>query len=210
MTGGVNARERISHLYDYLSALAREVYAKPVRHVGDYDVAVTPADVEPHLSVRLGPSAGEAWLRVAKTPKPTPPTLPRTLTPFLHDTVIDDPNTPPQLPPDLPTRVGAPADELDRLRRVEAAFAAWVADVWEPWALQARPAIVARRLYETLFRLRQRMRTDEATHELVWGHGILGWRVGGHRVCHPMLVSQVRIVFDDESGDLSTVRTCPT
>ena len=205
MTGGVNARERITHLYDYLSALAQEVYAKPVRHVGDYDVALTPADVEAHPSVRLGPPAGDAWLRVTKTPKPTPPALPRPLTPFLHDTVVDDPNAPPQLPADLPARIGASPDDPDRLRRVETAFAGWMADVWEPWARQARPMIMARRLYETLFRLRQRMRTDEATHELVWGHGVLGWRVGGHRICHPMLVSQVRIVFDDDSGDLSIV-----
>ncbi|WUI02402.1 AAA domain-containing protein [Spirillospora sp. NBC_00431] len=84
-------------------------------------------------------------------------------------------------------------------------FERWRDEVWAPWAEVARDALAARRLYETLFKLRQRMRIDEATHELVWGHGVLGWEQGGQRVCHPLLITRARIVFDERSGEISIV-----
>ncbi|MCW2903368.1 MAG: putative helicase [Streptosporangiaceae bacterium] len=181
-------RERIGHLYDYLSALAQEVYAKPVRHVGDQDIAVSPGKIPDHPSVRLGGAAGDAWLRVRKTPKPVPPGFPGDVSHLLSDVVRSDPCAPPQLPPDLVDRVGEPTeDDPDPVGRVKAVFGRWVDGVWMPWAETACAALAARELYESLFRLRQRMRSDEATHELVWGHGILGWRFGGDRICHPML-----------------------
>lgn len=190
MMDGMNTRERIGRLHDYLSALAQEVHAKPVRQVGDYDLTIAPSDVPSHPSVRLGAAAGEAWLRVTKTPRPAPPAVPDALAPFLEGVPTDDPYFAP-LPPEDPAG--------------EAAVLEWLGEVWEPWASQARPAAGARCLYETLFRLRQRMRTDEATHELVWGHGILGWRFAEQPICHPMVISRVRVTFDDESGDLSVV-----
>jgi very-short-patch-repair endonuclease len=139
--------------------------------------------------VRLGggAGAGQAWLRVAKTPRPAPPAVPHALASVLDGVPIDDPYVTPLPSEDHP------------------AVLQWLGEVWEPWAEQARPAVAARRLYETLFRLRQRMRTDEATHELVWGHGILGWSFAGRRICHPMVLTSVRVTFDDETGDLSVV-----
>jgi very-short-patch-repair endonuclease len=187
MMDDMNVRERIGHLHDYLSALAQEVHAKPVRHVGDHDAAVAPSEVPSHPSVRLGTAAGDAWLRVGKTPKPVPPAVPDAVAPLLRGMATDDPYTAPR--PDDPDPV----------------LAGWLADVWEPWAEQVRPAAAARRLYETLFRLRQRMRNDEATHELVWGHGILGWTFADRQICHPLLISRMRVTFDDESGDLAVV-----
>lgn len=190
MTTDLETRERIGHLYDYLSALAQEVYAKPVRQVSDHDVTVAPADIPRHPSVSLGPNGSAAWLRVAKTPRPVPPPRPESFAALLR--LPDDPYTTPQLPPEVSEEI---AEEFD----------AWVAEVWEPWAETARPAVDARSLYETLFRLRQRLRADEATHELVWGHGVLGWRFGGQAICHPLLITQARIVFDEDTGELSVV-----
>jgi len=190
MMDDMNTRERVGRLHDYLSALAQEVHAKPVRHVGDHDFDLAPSDVPAHPSVRLGAAAGEAWLRVAKTPRPDPPHVPEALAPYLEGVPTDDPHAAP-LPPEDPAG--------------EAAVLEWLGEVWEPWADRARPAAGARRLYETLFRLRQRMRTDEATHELVWGHGVLGWSFAGQRICHPLVISPVRVTFDDDTGDLSVV-----
>ena len=187
----MNTRERIGRLHDYLSALTQEVHATPVRHVDAYGLTLAPSDVPSHPSVRLGAAAGEAWLRVAKTPRPAPPPgVPETLAPYLAGVRVDDPYAAP--PP-----LGDPAGER--------AVREWVAAVWEPWAGQARPVVAARRLYETLFRLRQRMRAEEATHELVWGHGVLGWRFAGQRICHPLVVGPVRIAFHDATGDLSVL-----
>ncbi|SFN61881.1 Part of AAA domain-containing protein [Actinomadura madurae] len=205
MAGDTLTRERIGHLYDYLSALAQEVYAKPVRHVGDHDVAVSPGDLPSHPAVRAGAAAGEAWLRVGKVARPLPPGLPAELREPFRDVVRDDPYVAPEAPDDLAWRVGALTEDDPAAVRVRAAFEEWREQVWTPWAEAAREAMAARRLYETLFRLRQRMRADEATHELVWGHGVLGWKHGGHRVCHPLLITRARIAFDERSGEISIV-----
>ncbi|MCQ0010524.1 hypothetical protein LUX73_41415 [Actinomadura madurae] len=205
MAGDTLTRERIGHLYDYLSALAQEVYAKPVRHVGDHDVAVSPGDLPAHPAVRAGAAAGEAWLRVGKVARPLPPGLPGELREPFRDVVRDDPYVAPEIPDDLAWRVRALTEDDPAAVRVRAAFEEWREQVWTPWAEAAREAMAARRLYETLFRLRQRMRADEATHELVWGHGVLGWKHGGHRVCHPLLITRARIAFDERSGEISIV-----
>ncbi|WP_433151879.1 AAA domain-containing protein [Actinomadura nitritigenes] len=196
MTGDATARGRIGHLYDYLGALAQEVYAKPVRHLGEHDAVAAPDVLRAHASVRAGEAAGDAWLRVGKTPKPRPPACPPAIADALRDVARDDPKSPPEYPED--------ADE-----QVRAAFERWREEVWTPWAETARVAQAARDLYETLFRLRQRMRADEATHELVWGHGVLGWNHGGHRICHPLLITRMRIVFEQESGEIAIVPDGP-
>ncbi|MGI5163389.1 AAA domain-containing protein [Spirillospora sp. CA-253888] len=204
MTGDAQTRERIGHLYDYLGALAQEVYAKPARHIGDHETAVSPAEVPEHPSVRLGASAGDAWLRVAKTPKPLPPALPTEVAGLLRDVDRKDPHSTPRLPAGLADRLGEPTeDDPDPVGRVTTVFRTWLRDVWEPWAQQARRALAARGLYETLFRLRQRMRADGSTHELVWGHGVLGWKFAEHRVCHPLLITSIKIDFNEETGELA-------
>jgi hypothetical protein len=206
MTNNAETKEQVEHLFDYLGALAQEVYAKPVRHLGDHDVAVAPTAVPAHPSVRVGAAAGDAWLRVAKTPKPVAPDLYPRLKPYLAGTILGDPRSRPTVPGDLAARVGPPTeDDPDPVGRVAADFESWVATVWEPWAELAKTALAARALYESLFRLRQRMRTDEATHELVWGHGILGWQYAEQRICHPMIVTRVKVDFDEVNGELSIV-----
>ncbi|TDD36418.1 DNA helicase [Actinomadura sp. KC06] len=159
------------------------------------DVAASPDELPAHPAVRVGAAAGDAWLRVGKVPKPLPPALPLELREPFRGVVRDDPYVLPEAPDDL-----AEGDD-----HAIAEFERWRASVWAPWAEAARDAVAARRLYEALFRLRQRMRTDEATHELVWGHGVLGWKQGGHRVCHPLLITRARIAFDERSGEISIV-----
>ncbi|MBO2451195.1 AAA family ATPase [Actinomadura barringtoniae] len=199
MTGDV--RERVGRLYDYLGALAQEVYAKPVREIGKLDGVTGPEDLLPHPSVRVGPAAGEAWLRVSKTDRPDPPVLSEAIAPHVGRIKIDDPFRTPKLPFDLGKRF----DDFGEEQAFRRDFADWVAGTWTPWAESARPAAAARALYDNLFRLRQRLRTDEATHELVWGHGLLGWRLDDQAICHPLLITRARVDFDDESGDLAVV-----
>ncbi|WP_055478290.1 AAA domain-containing protein [Sphaerimonospora mesophila] len=180
----------MTRLYDYLSSLAQEVHAKPVRHVADHDIVAAPQDVPIHPAVRVGLAAGDAWLRVPKISKPIAPALPPYISWAEELENRDNPLRRPVLTTEHPGK---------------AAFEDWVTRVWEPWAEKATPTARARNLYETLFRLRQRLRSDEATHELIWGHAVLGWKQDVHRICHPLLITRVRINFDEDSGELTVV-----
>ncbi|MCM3926263.1 AAA family ATPase, partial [Frankia sp. AiPs1] len=77
---------------------------------------------------------------------------------------------------------------------------AWVRDVWRPWAPAARSARDARALYQRLFDLRLALQRDDASTELVWGHGVLCWRVGDAVISHPLLVTRVVATLDPDSG----------
>ncbi|CAJ63020.1 putative DNA helicase [Frankia alni ACN14a] len=77
---------------------------------------------------------------------------------------------------------------------------AWVRDVWRPWAPGARAARDARALYQRLFDLRLALQRDDATTELVWGHGVLCWRVGDAVISHPLLVTRMVATLDPDSG----------
>ncbi len=77
---------------------------------------------------------------------------------------------------------------------------AWVRDVWRPWAPGARAARDARALYQRLFDLRLALQRDDATTELVWGHGVLCWRIGDAVISHPLLVTRMVATLDPDSG----------
>ena len=51
--------------------------------------------------------------------------------------------------------------------------------------------------------LRLRLQRESALIELVWGHGILSWSVGGTKIVHPMVTTQVQLSFDAETGAIS-------
>jgi hypothetical protein len=94
-------------------------------------------------------------------------------------------------------------DGPEEAGRLKAALRAYIEGPWGAWAEQARPASRARELYQDLFELRQRLQRDSALIELVWGHGILTWDVGGTRIVHPLVTSQVQLSFDAETGTIS-------
>ena len=91
------------------------------------------------------------------------------------------------------------------LDNLKASLATYVSGPWRSWALQARLALKARRLYEDLFELRQRLQRDSSMFELVWGYGILSWISGDSRIVHPLITTQVQLSFDAETGAICVV-----
>ena len=190
-------------LLDYLVALARQLSGRQRRRLSEYDPPlILPADVPDSPAVTLGGSSGDAsWLRVRKVADPRPPVLPATLAPWLAGVPIGV-TTPPPLPEDLDDRCARAGEDPQALR---ARHADWVEQRWRPWAEPARATVAARRLYQQLFDLRLRLDRDNATHELVFGHGVLSWLAGGQAVEHPLLITRATIEMDARSGVLTVV-----
>ncbi len=183
-------RDRAASLTDYLLAVRAQM-EKPVR-------TVPPADVfwqhglPTHPSCRLGVAdGGGSWLRVGLPEPAQPIKVPRDLVPHLAGEVTSTRE------PEL--RDGA--DEPLRWR-----FERWRDDDWRPWAAEATLVEKVRRLHRELFDLKHRVDMTTATHELVWGHGLMELRVGEHRVRYPLIATPVSIEYDP---DRSVVTVSP-
>jgi len=193
-------RHRAIRLVEYLRA-ARAVREKPVRDIAAYqDRRLWPDDVPNHPSCSVGPAGAGPWLRAVKPIVPPAPPVPERLAAFIPATQRD-PDAVPALPADLADRIGNEAagrlyEQLDE----------WLAGGWGRWADEARAALAARRFYETLYDLRLRLQRDEATHELIWGHGVLSWRAAGHAnepVMYPLVATRMVLDYDAETGQVS-------
>ncbi|MGF7236172.1 MAG: AAA domain-containing protein, partial [Frankia sp.] len=202
-------KARSLHLLDYLTALAAERTTKPKRALSEYNPPlIRPADVPRHAGVLVGAAAApSAWLRVRKVEEPPPPTLPAGFDSYLGSTAVlggtaVDAAAPPTLPPDFDETCARHNKDPAPLR---AEFAAWMEQQWEPWAELARPARAARVLYQRLYDLRLQLARDNATHELVWGHGELIWALGGQTIDHPLVITPVAIEMDTDTGVLTLV-----
>ncbi len=213
-----DVRARSLRLLDYLAALSSELSTKPKRRLADYEPPlIRPADVPAHPGVVLGPGPDrDAWLAVGKVEEPVAPVLPQPLAGQVSSATITL-SGPPLLPVDFDESAEREGEgregegpkpvraELVRAEPVRAELARWVAGYWQPWAERARPARQARALYQRLYDLRLRLQRDSATHELMWGHGVLSWSVTGEAVNHPLLLTPVTIGMDPETGVLSVV-----
>ncbi|MCM3885263.1 AAA domain-containing protein [Frankia sp. R82] len=163
---------------------------------------ILPADVPVSPAVALGlTTARLSWLRVRKVADPAPLVPPAALAGWLSGVAIGT-TLPPPLPVDLDERCERTGDDPATVR---AAHAEWAARGWRPWAESARVIMAARALYQQLYDLRLRLARDGATHELVWGHGVLSWRVGGQLVEHPLLMTRMTIEMDSDDGELTVV-----
>ncbi|MCL9797793.1 AAA domain-containing protein, partial [Frankia sp. AgKG'84/4] len=199
---GGTARERSLRLLDYLVALAGQLSGRPRRQLSDYEPPlIGPVDVPDSPAVTLGGTPSRPfWLLVAKVADPPrPPILPVVLARHLVGVPVGIGAAPP-LPVDLDDRCARIGDDPGELR---ARHADWVQRHWAPWAEAARITMAARQLYQQLYDLRLRLARDNATHELVWGHGVLSWLTGGQAVHHPLVLTRVSIELDADSGVLS-------
>ncbi|HEV8597070.1 MAG TPA: AAA domain-containing protein [Candidatus Dormibacteraeota bacterium] len=139
---------------------------------------------------------------VGKAKLPDPPAVPTALINHLDRPHASDPMREPRLRTEATERTWH--DENASLD-VASELDAWLESTWRPWAESARPAFLARRLYEDLYDLRLRLQREEAVTELVWGHGLLAWQVGTERVLHPLITARMRLRFEPESGDIVVI-----
>ncbi len=201
---GGTAKERSLRLLDYLVALAGQLSGRPRRQLSDYEPPlIGPVDVPDSPAVTLGGTPSRpSWLRVAKVADPPrPPIPPVALARHLLGGSVGM-ATPPPLPLDLDDSCARAGDDPGELR---VRHADWVERHWAPWAEAARITMAARQLYQQLYDLRLRLARDNATHELVWGHGVLSWLTVDQAVRHPLVITRVSIELDADSGVLTVM-----
>ena len=208
MSKAPKVRQRATQLYDYLAALALELSQAPARALSDYDdPKIGPSDIPAHQGVRLSAAAGsDAWLTVQKVEAPKDCDVPEVLRSVLAEVVTTDPNTTPQLPEDISL---VEEDFSANGLVLEDVFDSWLTETWIPWADRVRVVVKARTLYNLLYNLRLRLAQAQATHELVWGFGVLCWRPSGVAVQHPVLLASVRLEMDAESGAITVGMEAP-
>jgi very-short-patch-repair endonuclease len=188
--------DRTGRFLEFLAAVAREVQSRPIRDFRLHGDLLTPDDVPEHSQIRLGPRAQDpVWLRVPRLEEPERPPLPVELEGFVDYASLDDLDALPRLNPDL---------DLPSHNDLEALLEDWSAEEWMPWAVQAKPVREARRLYQKLLELRLNQQRQQATHEIVWGHALLGLDAGGGVVA-PILITRAQVQLDEETGQLSVV-----
>lgn len=195
------ARDRAVRLLDFLQAV-RALQEPPVRDVATYsDKRWWQYDLPDHPAVALGGDAtGDgSWLRVTKAELEPPPGVPTGLQPFVLETRNStDPIRPPALDDSVVGTLGQ--EEAESIRT---SFDQWITTTWSTWQQRVRPAVAARRLYEDLFDLRNRLKREEALFELAWGHGVLTWARGADRICAPVTTTPVQVEFEMSTGAIS-------
>ena len=197
----ISLRLRVIRLFEYLQAV-RALREQPVRDIAAYqDRRWWAGDIPSHPACVVTATGEEPWLSVSKASVPQVPPPPAALVPHLQSP-LTDPERDPTLVIDLDARLASDPGSADRVR---AELNDYVERHWRPWSERARIAVAARRLYEDLYDLRLRLQRDDALIELVWGHGVLSWKVSGERVIHPMVTTRVRLTFDADSGDIRVV-----
>ena len=187
--------DRTRRFLDDLAALARDLTTTPERDVrkalADSPLIWPERVPSHHHDVVLGPGEErEAWLVVRKVQEPRRPELPALLAeavdPDWSDDLVrgprlrevDSATADPQTDPSDPDEDPRPAALDD-----------WTLQEWSPWAAKAAPARAARSLYADLFGLHLMLQANQATHELAWGHSVLGWKVESETVLSPMLTT---------------------
>ncbi|MGC3859893.1 AAA domain-containing protein [Micromonospora chersina] len=183
--------DRATSLVEYLLAVRAQM-EKPARTVPHAD-AFWQHELPDHPECQVGVSSdGSSWLRVGLPPAPKPLRAPAEFTPYLVGAVSHE--TEPQL--------AGNEETVDRLR---ARFEQWRERDWRPWAEQAARTEAVRRLHRSLFDLKHRTDMNAATHELVWGHGVLRTDIAAHRVQYPLVVTPVAIEFDADRSMITVV-----
>lgn len=183
-------------LYSFLEFL-KHAYCpeRIIRDVTKYDeIIFWQADLPLGEGCFLSPGrhSDRAWLTVHKQDIPDPPRPPAELLLWLSGG-YDDPRKQPEFKKVLneeafendPKRLGLWREYMGR---------------WEHWAEEAKPKRLIQDLYNRLFRLSLRLEREGERLELVWGHGMLYWRLEGQSIRHPVLTTKMTVEFDERSG----------
>lgn len=183
-------------LLEFLAAVAREVQSRPTRDFRRHPFLLLPGEVPDHSRVRLGPREGQpAWLTVPRMQEAPRPALPEGLEGFVDFDSLEDLDGLPHLKEEFS------GDEFDDQHL---ALEDWTETHWLDWSVRTKPIRLARGLYQRILELRLLAQREQATHEVAWGHCVLGAGVAGGVVA-PLLITRVQVELDEETGTLSVI-----
>jgi very-short-patch-repair endonuclease len=196
-------RSRAVSLLRYLDGV-RQLKEAPARDIAEYnDKRWWTGDMPNHASCVVTQSGEGPWLRVAKAQVPPPPPVPEKIALYLV-AGASDPAQEPAFAPDFDETIADGLEAAEPLaEQLKAMLRDYIDGPWREWAAKAQEARKARALYDDLFDLRLRLQRDSSSIELVWGHAVLSWTVHGTRVVHPLVTTQVELVFDVETGTIT-------
>lgn len=188
--------DNTGRLLEFLAAVAREVQSKPVRDFRRHPFLLLPEEVPEHSRVRLGPRDGHtAWLTVPRLQEPARPALPGELEGFVDFDSLDDLEGIPQLKEEFS------GEDFEEQRLL---LDDWTEGEWFEWSVRTKPIRQARGMYQRVLELRLLAEREQATHEVAWGHCVLGAGVAGG-ILAPLLITRVQIDLDEETGALSVI-----
>lgn len=204
---------RVCQIFEYLLAVNR-LSETIIRRVEQYEKIWWQRNL-PNFDGCFLKGSGkykDAWLEVHKQSIPSIPTLPRVLDRWV--TSWDDPEKEPIIKErynkivnlnSYGTKNNADEDHSnfenfwDDCKRVNV-FEEWVKNVWRPWAKIASPKNKIQKLYTDFFALHQRLQREGDDVELAWGHGLLSWKIDGHLIKRPLLITPLELQFDAKKG----------
>ena len=188
--------DNTGRLLEFLAAVAREVQSKPIRDFRRHPFLLLPEEVPAHSRVRLGPREGHpAWLTVPRLQEAPRPPLPSELEGYVDFDSLEDLEGVPHLREDFS------GEEFEEQRRL---LDDWTESEWLEWSVRTKPVRQARGLYQRVLELRLLAEREQATHEVAWGHCVLGLGVAGG-ILAPLLITRVRVDLDEETGTLSVM-----
>ncbi|WP_433673429.1 AAA domain-containing protein [Nocardia sp. CA-136227] len=196
--------DRGARLFEFL-AKAQTLRASRIQDIATYQrdgEVLWVADLPEHPAVTYQEAEpGKPFLMVQKVTIGSAPEPETELRRWL-ETGWDKPETEPAL---RTTRAGQSGEtlRLDEHVDIRTAFAQWLPS-WREWAEQARPKLLVRRLYQTMYEMYTRYDGATESLEAVLALGFLAWRNGDiGTVRRHVLTMPVVLGFDSDYGGIS-------
>ncbi len=209
-------RDRIEQIFRFL--LAFHQHRNPVtRQIKEQRWHKWLGDLPPHADISLhidrpvptdDDSTDEDFiLRIRRPVLTSPPAAPSVLEDWLAS--YADPSKNPE---PIPTRNleqrGAPPQSVSfesSQERVNA-FGQWRLQ-WDTWANIERPNRLVMQEFERLYALYGDIEREGEKVELVFGDGVLTWRLPDGGIAHPLLLQRAELVFDPSVPEFRVIET---
>lgn len=193
-------RERVIRLFQYLKE-TKSLQEKIVRTVDEYETVWWQSDLMGMSGVDIYDiySSDEVWMSVERPHLIEAPTPPSKLLGWISD--WKQPN---KKPKPLASK-GKKEFEKDA-ERVEL-LESWLNEEWKPWAQEVADKYKVKRVYDELFSLYNRLQTEGDSIEIVWGHGLLNWKIGDVHISRHLIVTPLELHFYPEKGEFRLTST---